>query len=84
MTSPAVVPLDPADAERIAVIALRPGARTVVGPRVLAGLLARIAELTTERALLRRELDQLHSYALEDARLRAHKMWAEQRGGAVR
>jgi hypothetical protein len=76
--------MDHVIAERIAVMATRPGARTLVGPRVLAALLRRITELEIERALLRRELDQHQTREQEAARLRAHAMFAQWRGGAQR
>lgn len=81
MTCSPLPPLDGATAERIARVAVRPGARTLIGPRVVAGLLARITELVAERTLLRRELDALQSAALEQARLRAHAMWAQHGAG---
>jgi hypothetical protein len=84
--SPDAPPLDIDTAQRIAVMAIKPGARTLVGPGVLVALLRRITELELTEVLLRRELDQLHAHALEKARLRAHAMWTEQKtgGGADR
>ncbi len=81
---PTLAPLDHVTAERIAAVALKPGARTLVGPRVLAALLDRITELELARALLRVELDRLTSRAQEDARLRAHAMFVQRQGGAGR
>lgn len=83
-SSPELAPMDIDTAQRIAVMAVKPGGRTLVGPRVLTALLNRITELTLERAVMRRELDALAMRALEDARLRAHAMFVQQRGGADR
>jgi len=82
-SSPDAPPLDHVTAQRVAAVALKPGARTLVGPRVLAALLRRIFELETERMILRRELDQLRALAMEQARLRAHAL-VVRRGGAQR
>jgi hypothetical protein len=76
-STPALAPMDHVTAERIASLALRWPVPTVVGPRVLAALLVRITALELERAQLRRELDSLAARAQEEARLRAHKMWAQ-------
>lgn len=67
MSTPTVVPLDAPTAERIAALAVRSPVNTTVGPRVLAGLLARIAALTAE-------LERRDALDLEAARLRAHAM----------
>lgn len=82
-SSPALAPMDHEAAERIALAALRPGARMLVGPRVLMALLNRITELGLAEAMLRVELDRREARELEDARLRAHAMWSQQ-GGADR
>ncbi len=76
-SSPGLAPMDHEDAERIARVAIEHGG-SWDGARVLEALLARITELELSRALLRRELDALDSRAREDARLRAHAMWAQQ------
>ena len=82
--SPTLAPLDHVTAERIAAVALKPGCRTLVGPRVLSALLDRITELELARALLRAELDRLAARALEDARLRAHAMFVQRQGDVQR
>ncbi len=67
-------PLHHEAAERIASLAVRSPVTTWVGRRVLAALLARIAELEIARGALRRELDMLAARELENARLRSHAM----------
>lgn len=84
LTPPPLPPLDVGTAQRIALVAVKPGAHTLVGPRVLAALLHRITELELTEALLRRELGAYQARALEDARLRAHAMYVGKWGGAGR
>jgi hypothetical protein len=80
MTTPTVVPMDHDTAERIATMACKPGARTMVGPGVLAGLLDRIHVQDAELQMLRRALDRYRVHELEAARLRAHALMVQQTG----
>lgn len=54
-------------AEKVARAALRPGPGVIVGPRVLAGLLAHVDELQSR-------LDRYEARDIEAARLRAHAL----------
>lgn len=84
MTTPTVVPMDHDTAEKIATMACKPGARTMVGPGVLAGLLDRIHVLDAELQMLRRELDRRQAYDLEMARRQAHALTVRLQTGADR
>ncbi len=65
-----MTPLPAAAAERIARLAAAHPEGTSVGPRVIAGLLARIDELTAE-------IDRRDAHAHEAARLRSHSIRAQ-------